>query len=184
MKLHTISRIPPLIGAFALFAVSASAHATVHPTAAKTARTTLEDIRRSAADAAEHSDTYGREVINHQLSNTSQRDQIEAIRADVNRMGKDLALLEAERPNLEPWEREAVDQVQPELHMAAANATEAIDYFNAHGSSRWTVENEQTIGQLTAQTERIATTVKDYLKLAALREHEAKIARDLPVAGN
>lgn len=171
-----------LFGALALSA--GSAFAKIHPTAAQTARTTLDDVRFLAKDAAEHADIYGREVRVGQLTNEDQADHIEAIRADINRMGKDVALLEAERPNLAPWEKEALDQVEPELELAATNTAQAIDYFNAHGRGSWTVENQQTIHRLTDETKTIEATAKDYLKLEALREREAKVVRDLPAPVN
>jgi hypothetical protein len=56
---------------------------------------------------------------NNNLSPESHLFELDALKADVNEMGKELAILESEWASLSSWEQQAMDKVTPLLKAEA-----------------------------------------------------------------
>ncbi|MGC4051360.1 MAG: hypothetical protein QM757_18535 [Paludibaculum sp.] len=76
-------------------------------------------------------------------------------------MGKEIATLEAERDTLQPWEQQAIDKVQPLLKEAAANAEEAIEYFNNNHNFLWSPRYRGYAEKVKKDSYEIAKTLKN-----------------------
>src|SRR5262245_40190231 len=107
------------------------AHARIHHHEADEARNTLRDIKVLASEVQDQADQLIHVSENPNMSPQSHLVRLDAMKDDVNQMGRDLSVLEAERDTLKPWEQNAIDDTLPQLREAATNLEAAIDYFNA-----------------------------------------------------
>jgi len=97
-------------------------------------------------------------------------------------MGKDISNLQTES-GLAPWEKQAVDKVQALLTETAKDAQDAINYFNENKTDLWDRQYRSYVGGVYQGSERIAATVKDYLKYAKAHEQEEQLQESLKVTG-
>src|SRR6266566_1904170 len=136
------------------------------------ARETLKDIEESAfaaTDEAEHLEQF---IANPANSPETHFDKLMAIREDVNRMGRDIGSLEAERDSLAPWEQRALDKTLPLLKETAANTKNAIEYLNENRTHLWADNYREYANHISRDSEQITKTLKDYLKYAKAHDQE------------
>src|SRR5262245_26400419 len=88
------------------------------------ARQILREIELNAGDVEDQADQLIHVSENLNLSPNSHLERLDAMKKDVNRMGSEMSVLEAERDTLPLWEQTAIDEMQPVLKDAAQN-TEA-----------------------------------------------------------
>lgn len=144
------------------------------------ARETLKEIQQAASKAADEADSLRR--IANRFSVESQYDELTAVRDNINRMVRDISSLETES-GLAPWEKQAIDKVNALLIDTAQNAQDAINYFNENKADLWDRQYRGYVGGVYEGSERIAATVKDYLKYAKAREQEEQLQQNLKVTG-
>jgi hypothetical protein len=146
------------------------AGARMHRTGNDDATKTLQEIETLAADAEDQADQLVHVSENPNLSPYAHMERLNAMKGDVNRMGRDLAALEAERDTLPKWEQEAVDQTEPLLKEAAKNTENAIEYLNENRTQLWTPDYRSYASNIYDESNQIAKSLKGYLKSEKLRE--------------
>ena len=165
--------------ALAISTVQASARSSP-PVAGDQVRETLKEIQQSASKAADEADSLRR--LTDRPSLESQYSELMAVREEINRMGRDMSILQTES-GLSPWEKQAVDKIEALLTDTAKDAQNAINYFNQSKSDLWLSEYRGYVGGIYQGSERISTTLKDYLKYAKAREQEEQLQQSLKVTG-
>src|SRR5215467_11282706 len=87
---------------------------------------TLKDFELRAADAADQAAFLDANTRSPQLGWESYSTRLEALKDDINDMGRLLALLEERHDSLAPSDREVIDRAAPVLRELADNTTAAI----------------------------------------------------------
>ena len=150
-------------------------------TAAKETLKDIEETALAATDEAEHLEQF---IENPAYSPESHLYKLMTLREEVNRMGRDVGSLQAERDSLAPWEQQALDKTLPLLKETAANTKNAIEYFNENRSHLWADNYHEYASHIWRDSEQIAKTLKDYLKYAKAHDQERQLEQSLGAVGN
>jgi hypothetical protein len=143
------------------------------------AKQTLEDLQMSATAVENQADELRTFIDNPHLSPESHIDKLIAMREEINRMGREMHILDTERGALPSWEQQAVDKTLPLLKDSAANTTSAIEYLNTNRTHLWGDEYRGYADSVWQDSEQMAKTLKNYLKLAKLRQEEQPLENTL-----
>jgi len=139
------------------------ASARMHRAATDDARKTLREMDVLASLVEDEADQLVHVSQDPNLSSYSHLTRLDAMKDELNEMGRNLAVLEAERDTLPSWEQQAVDDTLPLLKDAAKNTDNAIDYFNANRSHLWTPEYRGFASKVYDDSSQIAKSLKGYL---------------------
>jgi hypothetical protein len=162
--------------ALALFSVSlgqaASKPKDDSPTAQ--ARTMLVQVESWSGSLA---DTADRLSMKAKLKEDPQGQvyELDVLKNDVNKIGRDLRILEAEQGSLAGWESSAVDETLPLMREIAVNTEKAIQTFQSDRSHLWTTPYSEETTKIFEDAERAKELLDGRLKLAAVREQEQRI---------
>ncbi len=97
-----------------------------------------------------------------------------ATRDDINIAGKELRQLDADRAALQPWQRRALDRVEPLFVSMAGNGTKLIQFYNQHWPNLLDPAFKQLVNRLRADSSQAATLLDNYFKLAKARQSERR----------
>lgn len=153
--------------------------------APRTAQTTetekqvLQDLRSRALAVRDDAETLRTYIEAARLPSDSHARILQALREDVNRMGKDLVTLDSERNSLPPWEKDAFQRILPLSEDTASTTRQAIDYFNANKTHLWGQEDLGFATRISTDALQVANTARDYLKYENLRDEESKIKSEI-----
>ncbi len=153
-------------------------------TEAGEAQRTLQSLKQAASNVQVASDKLHTFATNSIVSNATRAALLDTIQTRINQMGRDMASLQAEKGQLKAWERKAVDQALPLLKDAASNTEQVIGYFNDRHDSVWNGQNRDNAGRIARDTEKIASSIGEALKLSKLQLEEQQTRLDLGVSGN
>lgn len=141
---------------------------------AKDAQSTLERIDQQSAEISDNA--FLMNLAIDQTDNFQyQSDLLGQLREQVNQVGRELDVLQAERGSLAPWEAAAVDQVMPVMHSVAMESTEAINTFNANSGKLFASNYGIETNEISNDADRAQTLLHDDIKLANLRTTEARL---------
>jgi hypothetical protein len=144
-------------------------------------RLLLEDIRDRASAARVEAD-YLKEMINSgRFSPLSHLARLDAVKADLNQIGKDLVKLEAERETLPDWEKQAFDRVLPLAQDAVTNANNAIDFYKNNTLHLWGAEDAGYASAIYTDSSRMASSLSQYLKHEHLQEKETSLGAKIAI---
>jgi hypothetical protein len=104
-----------------------------------------------------------------------QSDLLDQVRDEVNRVGRELGVLQTEQGSLAPWEATAVDQVVPVMHSVAMESTEAINTFNADSTKLFASNYVAETDEISKDADRAQTLLHDDIKLANVKAKEAHL---------
>jgi hypothetical protein len=127
---------------------------------------TLQDIEMSAATVADQAEQLVQYSLSNQLSAQSHLIMLTSIVEDVNRMGREMATLEAEHDSLPKWEQRTSDKALPLLQETAANTKKAVEFADQNRSRLWSEDYRGYATAIWKDTEQMAKTIRDYLKYA------------------
>jgi len=139
------------------------------------AKETLQDMEMHAADAADRAADLAQISLSSQLSRDSHSWRLMAIRDDVNKMGREIETLEAERDSLPKWEQQASDKTLPLLKEAAASTQSAIEYLTENPEQLWTPSYRGYADTIFRDSDQIAKTLRDYLKYPRAQQVEQNL---------
>jgi methionine synthase I (cobalamin-dependent) len=108
-----------------------------------------------------------------------QADRLAYLRDQVNRVGREIAVIEGEPDSLPQWQTDAVDQIAPVLHEVAAEATQAINTFNADNSRLFASDYGTETKEISDNAGKVAQRLHDDLKLANAEAVESRVAAAL-----
>lgn len=113
---------------------------------------------------------------NQQVLEASFLRDFELIKDEINHAGSELRQLETERASLEPWQRHALDRIEPLFASMARDETHLIEFYNEHHPYLVDPEFKSSIDQLYQESGEAATILTNYLKLAKLHDAERRLA--------
>jgi hypothetical protein len=142
-------------------------------------RQTLKDMRISALAVENEAAELTGIIAQPQSSPESTLSRLIVLKDEVNKMGKELSRLEAERQALPDWEQRAVDKTLPLLQATAANTQGVIEFYNDNRSHLWTAAGRGYADRIYDESKQIAATLHDYLKYDKLSRQEHRLSQDL-----
>jgi hypothetical protein len=143
------------------------------------ARNTLKEIRYHAAEVATQADQLKTLIPNTLSSPESHADRLQAMKHEINSMGREVAVLESERPYLKRWEQQALDRVLPLLQSVASSTETSIAYFNGNRRHLWAPSNLERTDRIYQDSDRAARILRDFLKHQELRDEESRVESDI-----
>ncbi len=91
---------------------------------------------------------------------------LSSIKAEVDDMGKRLYRLQTMAPAIEPWQRDAVNQIAPLVRYMADNTDDAIHYLNTHQESFWAPPYRTYTGNLYTEANLLQRQIHRHQKVA------------------
>lgn len=181
-----------IFGSIALTALLAALAAS--PAAsAKPARTTnvaqvsmssFKDMETLAFNAARDAEEWQTLTQNPYIDADAHRASLLQIRQKVNRLGAELAALEARHDSLDPAQQHAIDAVLPLLKDTAANLEAATLHFNQDRGALWTPAYRHQATTAAADCAKIASTLRNCLKYEKTRRTEQHLESVIGIGGN
>jgi hypothetical protein len=175
-RLSTITAATVLMTASATVAHAApNAGGQVSEKEAKTVESTLIRMDRQAAAISDNAF-----VMNRAIARTDDYEyqdyHLIDLKNQVNRVGQELAAIEAERASLPQWQRDAVDQITPLMHDVAAEANEAIRTYNVDQGRLFASDYGVDTKEISANAQKVSQRLHDDIKLADTKAVEARVA--------
>src|ERR1700724_768146 len=119
-------------------------------------------------------------IMNHAIARTEdyefQRYHLAHLADQVNRVGRELAAIEAERDSLPQWQRDAVDQITPVMHEVAAEANAAIETYNVNQDRLFATDYGVDTKEISANAQTVSQHLHDDVTLADTKAAEARVA--------
>jgi hypothetical protein len=112
-----------------------------------------------------------------------QEDGLSVLRDDVNKIGRELQSLEAERASLSTWEGKALDQTIPLMHDIAENTEQAIQTYNSNRLRVFTPSYTDKTDRIEKDASEVTALLHNYLKVADHREKEQRLEQNSGDAG-
>ena len=138
------------------------------------AKNMLEEIDAWSAGIADTA-FHLNEMAKSQRDPQAHLDGLAALREDVNRIGRYLQTLEAERDSLAAWEAKALDRAFPLMHEIADNAEKAILTYQSDRQRLWATPYVEETEKSSEEANQVAAILHDYLKLAKTRDKESRL---------
>lgn len=142
---------------------------------AKAAEASLKLIDQQIAAVADNAF-----VMNQAIDRTDdlefQADRLADLRDQVNRIGREISVIEGERDLLPQWQTDAVGQITPVLHDVAAETTQAINTFQADRSRLFASDYRTETKEISDKAGKIAQHLHYDLKLANAEASEAHVS--------
>jgi hypothetical protein len=104
-----------------------------------------------------------------------QADRLAYLRDQVNRVGRELALIEADRDSLPQWQTDVVNQMAPVMHEVAEEATQATNTFNADNIRLFASDYGSETKEISDNAGKVAQHLHYDLKLANAEAAEARL---------
>jgi hypothetical protein len=108
-----------------------------------------------------------------------QADSLADLRDQVNKVGQEIAVIERERASLPQWQTDAVGQITPVLHDVAAEATQAINTFQADKGRLFASDYATETKQISDNAGKVAQHLHYDLQLANAEAAEARLTAAL-----
>jgi hypothetical protein len=142
---------------------------------AKTVETTLKQMDGQAAAISNNA-----LIMNRAIARTDdyefQSYHLAHLAHQVNRVGQELAVIEAERESLPQWQRDAVDQITPVMHEVATEANAAIETYNANQDRLFATGYGVDTKDILVNAQKVSQDLHDDVKLADTKATEARVA--------
>ncbi len=136
------------------------------------ARISLQQVdvwTASIADRADHLE------LNANMDFRNQIGDLNTIKADVNKIGRELRSLDAQRASLAEWQTGVLDQVMPVMSQIAADVETSILLFNSNENSLWATSYRDEMAKISTNAEKVNQLLNGYLKLASVRQQEQRL---------
>ena len=144
---------------------------------AKNAKAAEASLKLVGQQIAEISDNAF--LMNQAIDRTDdfefQADRLGYLRDQVNRVGRELALIEANRDSLPQWQTDAVNQIVPAMHEVADEATQATNTFNVDSNRLYASSYGIETKEISDNAGKVAQHLHYDLKLANAEAAEARL---------
>ncbi len=147
-----------------------------------TAISLLGDIQVQAADASTYASELQTYALASDVSWQSHAVALEAVKADINAIAKEVAQLRILRDSCTPEQQKAIDNAALLVAEMAANTTAAMQYLNNHQGEFWRAGYRGEVTNLLSESERLGKSAGEAVQLARLRNKEMRIDKDLGLA--
>jgi hypothetical protein len=113
----------------------------------------------------------------------SHAEKITSIKDHVNKVGETVAKLNQARDTASPWQKTAIDRVNPLLQELASNTTATIDHLNKEKGGRLnTPEHSHFLRTNAELAANLSTVVADFVDYGKTKAKFEKEARELEVS--
>jgi len=117
------------------------------------------------------------------MSWESQAPKINAIRDDVNRVQKTMAKLNDASGAASPWQKTAIDRINPLLKEMADNTTSIIEHLNREQGARLNTKEHKDYVKANAElAEEMSTMITDFVNYGKTRAKFEKLTQELEVS--
>jgi hypothetical protein len=141
----------------------------------------VKDLSAKACDAADHAAALQSIARNASSDWQVHLSQLDALKDDINAMGRNLYDLEQIRDSAAPLEREAIDRAAPLLKLMADNTEAAIQFLNDNHGNFWLASYQKYVDNLTAGSEQLSNSLGKTIQLAKVRAKERHLEKALSV---
>ncbi len=128
----------------------------------------------------------GEELESYTRSNLSWQThahQLERIKEHVNHLGEIVQQLNEARDEGTPWQRMAIDEIDPLIREMAAQLTTTIEHLSEH-QSQIRMKPYQDYARATYEvTQRAAATISDYVEYAKSKSKADSFEREMLLKG-
>ena len=139
-------------------------------------RTIFQELESEAAALHREADQFVAITSNPNLSAESHLTELEAMKQDINSMGREIRSLEAERETLPSWEQQAIAKALPLLKDSAANLDSAINFYDDNRPHLWMGSAYRNYARNVNQdSERLEKTLNHALKLDKIHRQEQRL---------
>jgi hypothetical protein len=142
---------------------------------AKAAEATLKMMDQQIAAIADNAFVMN-QTIDRTDDSEFQADSLADLRDQVNKVGQEIAVIEAERASLPQWQTDAVGQITPVLQDVAAETTQAINTFQADKGRLFASDYATETKQISDNADKVAQHLHDDLKLANAEATEGRVS--------
>jgi chromosome segregation ATPase len=139
----------------------------------------LNDIQTDAAHAQQHADrlqTYASEL---QISYQSHGEELDAIRAEVNDMGRKLCRLEVIRRVVAPWQQAAIDRAHKLIQLMADNTQDAILFADRRQEDFCMSPYPKYAANLYRESKELAHSLRTYEEYAQVHREDSQLEKTL-----
>ena len=147
------------------------------------ANTIFQDIETDAQSIRTHADRIQSYERGPQLSWASHGDQLNAIRDDVNDMGKKLCRLEVIRGALAPWQQGEVDRIAAIVPLLANETEDAILFGAEHQQVLWLPVYQNDTNSLYENSNKLAQSVNEAVKYAGVSKDYHTLRHEMGTSG-
>jgi hypothetical protein len=184
MTAKSFSMTSALLMTFSLSTAQLASSKSAHIPAAADTRATLKEIDEVALKVADDADQLRMLIDNTEFSWQAHSERLMDLKDDVNRMGREVNSLEAERGSLTPGEQQDLDKALVLVNETAAETQKAIKYFDNNQTRLWTADYREYANDIWRDSEQIAKTLSDRLKYEKVHEQEQQLELRVGGAGN
>ena len=142
---------------------------------AKAAEATLKMMDQQIDEIADNAFVMN-QTIDRTDDSEFQADSLADLRDQVNKVGQEIAVIEAERASLPQWQTDAVGQITPVLQDVAAETTQAINTFQADKGRLFASDYATETKQISDNADKVAQHLHDDLKLANAEATEGRVS--------
>lgn len=117
------------------------------------------------------------QVQGYQLGWRAQSARLEGAKSDINAIANDLEQLNEMKTKLEPWQRNLLDKVTPNLHEMVYQADAAINRLSAHENRTYLALTQypQNIDQIYKSANKMANTIGTVTQYARAEQKMAAL---------
>jgi hypothetical protein len=142
----------------------------------------LKQLQGKAYLAAEHASELQSTTHSPNASWQIHALRLEALKEDVNTMGRQLSQLETIRDSATPWERKAIDEAAPLLRLMADNIQAAMKLVSDTPGTLWVPAYQKHVDNLAGECDRLHSSVGQVVKFAKVHANEQHLERTLGIS--
>jgi len=111
----------------------------------------------------------------HQLT------EINAVKTNVNQIGKDFHALQALRSELPMWQQVAIDRLRPKLESLARNTTDTIEYLNSNQTGLWRPAIRRYESAIDREAQSVSTLSDQFVDYARVQRQDKNLTDSLGI---
>jgi hypothetical protein len=139
----------------------------------------FQAVQSDADQARYHADQLDTFARDSSLSWDSNEEQLQALKQEVNDMGRKLCRLETIRRVVAPWQQAEIDRIATTVRLMADNTEDAIRFGNTHQEDLWLPVYTKYADNLYAQSCTLANSTENAVTYARLSNELRNLKRDL-----
>jgi hypothetical protein len=139
----------------------------------------LSQVKTHAFQLKEDAGTLESFTHNAGLSWHSHAAVLTRMKEDINEAGRDLTKLEEAKKSASPWQKTAIERIQPLLKELAGNTEQAINYGNENQKRLFTEPYKDYLEANADLSSELASTISDFVDYGNTKERLDALERKL-----
>jgi len=125
----------------------------------------MKNLAYAANDASDQASELDAAAFSSNASWEVHAERLQALKDDVNEMGRILTRLDERRASLSPSDRETLDHAAALLKNMAANSQSAIQFLNADQQNFWQPSYRKNVSSLVNESTQLASSIEHTISL-------------------